>query len=103
MSDKKTITTQEVEHIANLAKIRLREGDRETFTGQLNGILGYVNMLQQIDTNDVEPTFHVAALSNVFREDEVKPSLTREEILSNAPDRDGNYFKMPPILGNDNQ
>ena len=67
-------------------------------TSQLNSILGHIEKLSELDTEGVEPTFHVFDVRNVFREDEVRPSLPTEEILKNAPVRDGNFFKVPKII-----
>jgi aspartyl-tRNA(Asn)/glutamyl-tRNA(Gln) amidotransferase subunit C len=92
------ITPEEVEHIANLARIELREGDREKFTDQLGGILDYVNTLKEIDTTGIDPTFLMIPRSNAFRDDKVQPSLSQEESLSNAPAKEEGCFKTPRIL-----
>jgi aspartyl-tRNA(Asn)/glutamyl-tRNA(Gln) amidotransferase subunit C len=97
--DSHVITPDEIDHIAHLSRIELRGGDREIFADQLNSILGYVNTLQEIDTDGIEPTFHPAPLSTVMRKDELKPSLPREDVLKNAPQKEDNFFKMPSILG----
>ncbi|PIU52017.1 Asp-tRNA(Asn)/Glu-tRNA(Gln) amidotransferase GatCAB subunit C [Candidatus Desantisbacteria bacterium CG07_land_8_20_14_0_80_39_15] len=91
--DKKT-----VEYIANLARLALTEEEKESFTGQIDKILAYIDKLNKLVTSNIEPTFHAAPLKNVFRDDEVKPSLTQEEALSNAPDKDRGYFKVPKII-----
>jgi aspartyl-tRNA(Asn)/glutamyl-tRNA(Gln) amidotransferase subunit C len=101
MTDNQIITKDQVEHIAHLCRIELREGDSEKFSKQLEEIIGYVNKMQSLNTEGIDPTFLTAPLFNVLRKDEVKPSLTLEQVLLNAPDREDNYFKMPRILGTD--
>jgi aspartyl-tRNA(Asn)/glutamyl-tRNA(Gln) amidotransferase subunit C len=96
--DANAITPAQVEHIAHLARIELREGDRERFAHQLGDILGYVNTLQKLDTTGIDPTFLVTPRSNVMREDDPAPSFTPDEALKNAPGREDDYFKTPRIL-----
>lgn len=93
-----SLSKQEVEYIARLARLELNDTEKEEFTGQLNEILSYVDKLNQLDTSSVEPTAHVIPVHNVFRKDEIKPSLDPELVLANAPDRIDNYFKVPKIL-----
>ena len=92
------ITKKDVEHVAKLARLRLTEEEKEKFGKQLSEVLEYVEKLNELDTTRIEPTSHVVALKNVMREDEVKPSLPAEEVLRNAPDREGKYFKVPKII-----
>ncbi|MFQ5456997.1 MAG: Asp-tRNA(Asn)/Glu-tRNA(Gln) amidotransferase subunit GatC [Myxococcota bacterium] len=92
------ITREEVLHVATLARLRLSEEEVETYARQLDAILSYVDKLEELDTKDIEPMAHVIPLETPFREDTVIPSLDPEDSLSNAPDRDGNYFKVPKIL-----
>ncbi len=92
------ISKKDVEHVARLARLRLTEEEKEKLGKQLNQILEYVEKLNELDTKNVEPTSHVVPLKNVLREDEVKPSLPVEEVLSNAPDKKGKYFKVPRII-----
>ena len=92
------VTKKEVEKIAQLAKLKLSEKEKEKFTGQLNIILEYMEKLNELDTTEVEPLSHPLELSNVFREDKVKPSLPVEKALQNAPARSGNYFKVPKVI-----
>jgi len=92
------LTPEEVEHVALLGRLKLTEEERERFTTQLNSILGYFEQLQQIDTADVPPMSHAVAVTNVFREDEPQPSLTPEEALQNAPDREDDYFRVPRVI-----
>ena len=92
------ITRHEVEHVANLARLRFNEVEMERFTHQLNGILAYIDKLNELDTSGVEPTYHVLDLINVFREDETQPSLPQEAALANAPERADSFFKVPRIV-----
>ena len=93
------VTIKDVEHVAKLARLEFTESEKETFTHQLNEILAYVEKLNELDTTNVEPLSHVIELNNVFREDIVKPSYPREEMLKNAPDKDEKFFKVPKVIG----
>jgi aspartyl-tRNA(Asn)/glutamyl-tRNA(Gln) amidotransferase subunit C len=92
------ITLAEVEHVARLARLALSAEEKERMRGQLDAILGYIDQLQRIDTTDVPPTSHVLPLANVMREDEVRPSYPVDAMLANAPDPDGDLFRVPRIL-----
>ncbi|MGQ9628623.1 MAG: Asp-tRNA(Asn)/Glu-tRNA(Gln) amidotransferase subunit GatC [Anaerolineae bacterium] len=92
------LSLEEVEHIAELAKLGLTEEEKEKFRGQLSAILEYAERLQKLDTEAIPPTATVLPLRNVMREDEVEPSFPREKILSNAPDREDGYFRVKAIL-----
>lgn len=92
-----SLTKDEIEHVARLARLDLTEAEQEEFAWQLNEILSFVAKLNQLDTG-VEPTAHLIPVSNVFRSDHVEPSLDPEKGLANAPDRVGNFFKVPKIL-----
>ncbi len=92
------ITRQEVEHVARLARLELSEDEKVRMTDQLDAILGYVDKLNQLDTSQVEPTTTVIPVVSVMRDDEVRPSLPLEEALGNAPDREGNFFRVPRII-----
>lgn len=92
------ITIQEVKHIAKLAKITFTEAELERFTRELNKILEYVEKLNELDTSNVEPLSHTTDIHNVMRADEVKPSLPVDEVLANAPSREGNFFKVPKVV-----
>jgi aspartyl-tRNA(Asn)/glutamyl-tRNA(Gln) amidotransferase subunit C len=92
------ISRDEVKHVANLARLRFDEGELEKFTDQLNAILTYIDKLNELDTSEVEPTYHVLDLVNVFREDQVQPSLPREAALANAPERADGFFQVPRII-----
>jgi aspartyl-tRNA(Asn)/glutamyl-tRNA(Gln) amidotransferase subunit C len=92
------ITREQVENVARLARLAISEREKELFTRQLGEILTYIEKLKELDTSKVDPTSHVLPIKNIFREDEVRPSLPREEILKNAPDRTGEFFRVPKII-----
>lgn len=93
------ISKEEVEHVARLARLCLAEEEKERLRRQLDRILGYVEKLNELDMENVESVSHGVFLENILREDEVKPSLPVNEALANAPDKKGNYFKVPRIIG----
>lgn len=92
------ITREEVEHVARLARLALSEGEREKIRAQLDAILTYIDKLNELNTSQVEPTSHVIPMTNVFRDDTVRPSLSQEEALANAPDRHDAFFRVPRII-----
>lgn len=93
-----SISKEEVMKVANLARLELSEQEAENMTGQLADILGYVAKLNEVDCQNIAPTTHVLAIENAFRNDEVKPSLPREEALANAPLENGEAFVVPRII-----
>ena len=92
------ITRREVEHVARLARLELSEGEKDLMTAQLDRILGYMDKLNELDMSQVEPTSHVIPMVNVMREDEAKPSLSPDDALANAPDRETPSFRVPRII-----
>ena len=94
----KRIDEAQVRKVAKLARLELSNAEVEEFTGQLSAILGYVEKMNELDTNGVEPLAHCLPISNVLREDCVRESLGTEKALANAPQRDGEFFKVPKIL-----
>lgn len=93
------ITREEVLHVANnLARLALDEDEVKRLQYELGRIIEYFQQLQELDTEDVEITSHVVPMINVFREDEVGPSLDREKVLANAPDRIEGFFRVPRII-----
>ncbi len=95
------ITRKDLEHIGWLVRLELSEKDIEKYTSKLNSVLDYFSELDDVDTEGVEPTYHVLPLSNVFREDEVSKqegSLTQDEALSNAPKKQDGFFKAPRMV-----
>lgn len=99
MENKKIISRDKIEHLARLALIDLSEEEKEIFSKQLNDILDYFQKLNEVDTTNVEPTRHVIdGLKNVFREDIPGKSLTQEEALKNAREKQDGFFKAPRII-----
>lgn len=94
----KRITREMVEHVAMLARLGLSEEEKAIFEEQLDRILAYAEKINELDTSDVEPTSHVITLKNVMRDDEVKGSFPREEIIMNAPEKERGFFKVPKIV-----
>ncbi len=92
------ITREDVEHVAMLARLRLSEEEIETFTRQLDKILTYVDKLNELNTEAVEPTSHPLSLDSALREDIVRESLDPELSLRNAPQRAGKAFKVPRVI-----
>jgi len=92
------LSREQVLHIAELAKLGLTEEETERFTEQLSAILDYAEMLNRLDTSAIPPTAQAIYQRNVTRPDEVRGSLSPEEILANAPRREGNYFQVKAIL-----
>jgi aspartyl-tRNA(Asn)/glutamyl-tRNA(Gln) amidotransferase subunit C len=92
------IDQAQVRKVARLSRLDLTEAEVEEFTGQLSAILDYVAKMNELDTDNVEPLAHCLPISNVFRADSVKESLGTEKTLANAPQRDGEFFKVPKIL-----
>jgi aspartyl-tRNA(Asn)/glutamyl-tRNA(Gln) amidotransferase subunit C len=93
-----SLTTKEVEHVAKLARLDFDEEKKEAFKGQLNDILNYIEMLEEVDVTDTEPTYHVLPIKNVFRKDEVKSSMDRAAVLENAPDALSGCFRVPKVV-----
>ena len=94
----KKIDKAQVKRIAKLARLEIEEGEVEQFSEQLSSILDYIEKLNELDTESVEPLAHCLPIHNVLREDVAKNSLGVEVALSNAPQREGEYFKVPKIL-----
>jgi aspartyl-tRNA(Asn)/glutamyl-tRNA(Gln) amidotransferase subunit C len=92
------ITREQVEYVAKLARLAISEEEKVVFGKQLSSILTYVETLNRVDTTDVEPTSHVIPMQNVLREDVVRPPLTHEAALANAPDSDSGCFRVPKII-----
>ncbi len=95
------ISLDQVRHVAKLARLALPEERLAKLAPQLAAILGYVEQISKVDMSGVEPMAHALPLHNVLREDIVQPSLPLEEVLKNAPQTDGPFFKVPKILGGD--
>ena len=93
-----SITREEIEHIALLARLSLSEEEKDLFGPQLSSILEYMEKLNELDTKDIEPTSHVLSLSNVMRDDVPAPSLPREEALMSAPSCTDKFYRVPKII-----
>jgi len=92
------LTTEEVRHVAELAKLSLTEEEIAQYTEQLSAILDYAARLQEVDTSGVPPTPYVLPLSNVMRADEAAPSLSNAAALANAPDSDNGFFRVRAVF-----
>ena len=93
------ISRDDVAHVAHLARLELSGDELETYTEQLGAILDHAQDVAALDTSGVPPTAHPLPLENVLREDVVRPSLARDEVLAEAPAAEGAFFRVPRILG----
>jgi len=92
------ITPEDVRHVARLARLELSEAELERMRAEMDAILAYMDKLRSLDTTGVEPTSHAVPLRNVMRDDEPRPSFPRDDMLANAPDRAGDFFRVPRII-----
>ena len=92
------ISKEQVEHVARLARLEVSEDEKAMFARQLSGILTYMDQLKELETKGVEPTATVLPTDNVFRDDDVRPSLPQEKALANAPDQADGFFRVPKII-----
>ncbi len=90
------ITRDEVLHVAQLARLELTDDEVTRFQEQLSAILGAVSKVSELDLRDVPATAHPLEISNAWADDEPRPCLTLDEVFANAPDRDGDLFRVPP-------
>ena len=93
-----SISREEVEHVAHLARLGLSESEKQVLQDQLSAILEYMRALADLDTASISPTAQVIPLRNVMRPDEPLRSLPADAVLSNAPDREDNFFRVPVVL-----
>lgn len=93
-----SLTADQVRWVAHLARLELSDADLHKLTQQLSAIVDYVDQLQKVNTDGVEPMAHPLPIHNVFRADEPRPSLPVEAALANAPDRRGEYYGVPAVL-----
>ncbi|MBK7629799.1 MAG: Asp-tRNA(Asn)/Glu-tRNA(Gln) amidotransferase subunit GatC [Ignavibacteriales bacterium] len=93
------VTKKDVEKIAELSRLKFSDAELESFTPQMNEILSYMDKLNELNTENVEPLSHPVEQTNTFREDELKPSTSTEDALKNAPAKDDLYFKVPKVIG----
>lgn len=94
-----SLSQSEVRHVALLARLALSDDEIETLRGELNSILEHIDAIQQLDLSDVEPMTHAVPLVNMTRADVVRPGLSREDALLNAPDAEDGAFRIPRIVG----
>ena len=99
MSDRARVSRADVEHVAALSRLALTDDEIEQLTGELGAILDYAAEVSALDTADVPPTAHPLPLVNVFRPDDPRPGLDRDEVLAEAPAAEDGQFRVPRILG----
>ena len=92
------ISREEVQNVARLARLHLTDEEAERMREQLDAILAYIDKLRELDVEGVEPTAHAVPLVNVMRDDALVPCLPQEQALANAPDRAGEFFRVPRII-----
>lgn len=93
-----SVSIDEVRHLAELSAIKLTDDELEPLAHDIDHIVDYINMLDELDTDGVEPTFQLTGLQNVWRDDKVQQSLTREQLLALAPESEDNQVKVPKVL-----
>ena len=96
-----SLSRKDVEKIAGLARLELSEDEKILYQEQLSAILAYAERLNELDLQDVQPTASAVPLTNVMREDEIRPSLALEDTLFNAPDADQDQFRIQPVFDGD--
>lgn len=92
------IEKKDIQYIAKLANLKIEDDDIDDFTRQIGDILEYVEKLDELDTDNVVPTAYTVPMKNVMREDKVEPSMDRDKILSNAPDKKEGQYRVPKII-----
>ena len=93
------ISREEVEKVSLLGRLQLSPDELDTMTTQLGAILGYIDLLAELDTDGVEPMAHALEVFDVLRDDRVRPGLERQQALAGAPRHDGQYYLVPAVLG----
>lgn len=96
------VSIKDVEKIAELARLKFDDAELEGLTTEMNTILRYMEKLNELNTDNVEPLSHPNESTNVFREDQLKESVTTEDALKNAPDKDDKFFKVPKVIQDKN-
>jgi aspartyl-tRNA(Asn)/glutamyl-tRNA(Gln) amidotransferase subunit C len=94
-----SVSEQDVEHVASLARLSFSPQEKRKLAEELNEILRYMEQLNKLDTTHIEPLSQVVELSNVLRNDMLKPSLPRRSVLQNAPAKTEQFFKVPKVIG----
>ena len=93
-----TISTSDIQHLASLSSLALTDDEVDGLRQDLENIIGYIEQLGELDTAGVEPTYQVTGLENVWREDEVQPGISRDELLNLAPEKQNHQVKVPQVL-----
>ncbi|NDI36112.1 Asp-tRNA(Asn)/Glu-tRNA(Gln) amidotransferase subunit GatC [Chengkuizengella sediminis] len=93
-----SISIKDVDHVAKLARLELNDEEKDQFTKQLNAILQYAEKLNELDTENIQPTTHVLELTNVMREDVTRESLPLKKVFHNAPEEENGQIKVPAVL-----
>lgn len=94
-----SLSRKEIEKVSHLARLQLSDPELDAMTAQLANVVEYMETLSGLNTDDVEPLAHASDISNVLADDTLKPSLSREEALANAPKRDDECYRVPAVLG----
>lgn len=97
----KKIDREQVKKVAHLARLEITPQEEVELEGSLNTILDYFEQLQELDTTDVPPTTRAIDISNITRVDQLTPWVDRDDLLGEAPDQDGDFYKVPQIMGGD--
>src|SRR4030095_2508776 len=97
------VTSEMIDRIANLARLKFSEEQKKALKIDLERMIEFVEKLKEVDTTGVEPLLHITDAVNVLREDEVKQTITKEEALLNAPSTDGSFFKVPKVIKKDTE
>ena len=92
------VTEQMIQHLANLSRLSFTEEETKSFKDDLQGMIAFVEKLQEVDTTGVEPVQHMGDAVNILREDELKGSISRQEALLNSPVKDDAFFKVPKVI-----
>ncbi len=92
------VTIDDVKHIAELSQLKFSEDELINFTREMNNILKYVEKLNEINTENIQPLTHTIEVVNVFRQDEIKQSISKQEAFKNAPDNTEDFFRVPKII-----
>ncbi len=93
-----SVSIKDVEYIATLARLSFPDAEKERLTAELNSILAYINKLNELDTSTIEPLDNMNERVNVLRDDVIRPSISNDEALSNAPDSQDRFFKVPKVI-----
>lgn len=93
-----SVNLNETRHLAALSELDLSDDELKSLATDIDHIVSYINQLDELDTNGVEPTFQLTGLKNVWREDKVEEQIPREELLALAPDKENNSVKVPKVL-----